>query len=63
MYPDITTIIYTFSESSEIKLAPNLTVLQVLKAAFNHVISVRTLCELTAKTGSLDQRSHPLQLL
>ena len=42
-----------------IKLAPNLSVSEDLKAAFKYVISVRTLCELTAKTGSLDQRFTP----
>ena len=42
-----------------IKLAPHLTVSQDIKAAFKYVISVRTLCELTAKKGSLDQRFTP----
>lgn len=42
-----------------IKLAANLTVSEDLKAAFKYVISVRALCELTAKVGSLDQRFTP----
>ena len=42
-----------------IKLAANLALSPDLKAAFKYVISVRTLCELTAKTGSLDQRFTP----
>jgi len=42
-----------------IKLIANLAITEDLKAAFKYVISVRTLCELTAKTGSLDQRFTP----
>ena len=42
-----------------IKLIANLAIAEDLKAAFKYVISVRTLCELTAKTGSLDQRFTP----
>lgn len=36
-----------------------MTVSQDIQAAFKYIISVRTLCELTAKRGSLDQRFTP----
>ena len=48
-----------FFTESTIKLAAHLSISEDLKAAFKYVISVRTLCELTAKVDSLDQRFTP----
>ncbi|MDR2875924.1 MAG: ATP-dependent DNA helicase [Methylobacillus sp.] len=46
-------------QDSAIKLAPNLIVSENEAAPFRYVISVRALCDLTARIGDLDQRFTP----
>ena len=47
------------SQSATIKIAPGATASENPDDPFRYIISVRGLCELTAKTGDLDQRFTP----